>query len=343
MAWYVSRNFVQGIKSGKLQENLPYLQEPEGESWEDIYLDGAPAVQWNGMSMPEASFLDDKKKDCSLYFQSGMMYRRFREQPGKDILMSFLEAFPVQTFPVQEKEQDYQEPIQASGGKWQESLAKWNPLGSSWKTPQCSLFGDWTECLEALPRWGMMRNGELYLLQPLVLSINESESGFSPDDETFFHTPNCSGLDGGSNGRKALKKKRALKEQKPVPDGEVFFHTPNCSGNTGGSNSKKALLKRQAAKEMWPTPTSEDERGNLSIRKENQFFLLRRDPRLVADAQTWATPRSCSAMNAHLTTERLEKGTLGAFHNLEKQVAKAEQLPPEGAYLNPDWIEWLMG
>jgi hypothetical protein len=51
-----------------------------------------------------------------------------------------------------------------------------------------------------------MRNGECWERRTSELRISEIESG-SPDGETFFHTPNTTGLDGGSNSRKALKKR----------------------------------------------------------------------------------------------------------------------------------------
>jgi DNA (cytosine-5)-methyltransferase 1 len=43
----------------------------------------------------------------------------------------------------------------------------------------------------------------------LVQTIKETEFGLLPNNETFFHTPNTTGMDGGSNSRKALKKRMA--------------------------------------------------------------------------------------------------------------------------------------
>jgi hypothetical protein len=46
-----------------------------------------------------------------------------------------------------------------------------------------------------------------------------------------------------------------------VPDGVNFHHTPNTTGMDGGSNSRKALAKRQ---QRWPSPTCSDVyTGNL--------------------------------------------------------------------------------
>jgi hypothetical protein len=59
-------------------------------------------------------------------------------------------------------------------------LAKFDPASSSWRTHQCLLFEDSTECLETLPRWGMMRGGELWELTPPALPTDETESGSWP-------------------------------------------------------------------------------------------------------------------------------------------------------------------
>jgi len=73
--------------------------------------------------------------------------------------------------------------------------------------------------LQTFPRWGSMRNGALYQLPILVQTISEKEFGLEPNNETFFHTPNTMGLDGGSNSRKALKKRI---ESYPTPNTGMY-------------------------------------------------------------------------------------------------------------------------
>ena len=67
--------------------------------------------------------------------------------------------------------------------------------------------------------------------------------------------------------------------KKWIPDNKTFFHTPNTTGLDGGSNSRKALKKRM---EQWPTPQASDnrDRGNMSnpsiqrrIQKRKQIML----------------------------------------------------------------------
>ena len=57
-------------------------------------------------------------------------------------------------------------------------LAKFDRDTRSWKTPQCSLFGDSDECLETFPRSGMTQNGLLWELTTWAHPTVVSESGF---------------------------------------------------------------------------------------------------------------------------------------------------------------------
>ena len=52
-----------------------------------------------------------------------------------------------------------------------------------------------------------------------------------------------------------------------TPDNENFFHTPNTTGMDGGSNSRKALKKRM---EFWPTPVHSEARQGLQIRRDGK-------------------------------------------------------------------------
>ena len=107
------------------------------------------------------------------------------------------------------------------GSTWRELLAKYDPNTHSLKTAQCSLFGDLNQSLQTWPRWGSMRNGECYPQPMLAQTILGKESGLSErisNNMDFFHTPNTTGMDGGSNSRKALKKRM---EMIPTPDANM--------------------------------------------------------------------------------------------------------------------------
>ena len=93
----------------------------------------------------------------------------------------------------------------------------------------CSDSSTQRQFSHSLPAWGMISNMALYP-QPM----------WEPD---------------------TLESDCGLLEREP--DGVNFHHTPNTSGMDGGSNSRRALAKRQA---NWPTPQAADDRdrGNMS-------------------------------------------------------------------------------
>jgi hypothetical protein len=208
-----------------------YLQEQEGGSWEECSSDTPQFVLWKLNPIADESYSSGNETESSQSFQSGMMSAHSTETLGEEKLMLCAEDSPAKTSVVREKGQDSAGSVQVYGESFPESLAKYDPISRSWRTHQCLLFEDLTECLETLPKWGMTIGGELFpLLIPEHL-ICEREFGFSPDGIKTFHTPNTTGLDGGSNSRKALKKKSNA------------WPTPNCGDakNNGGKCHQVSL------------------------------------------------------------------------------------------------------
>jgi len=131
--------------------------------------------------------------------------------------MLYLEGFHAKTLAQQERGGELLEAEVQCGNTWQELLAKYDPDTALWKTAQCSLLEDLEQSLEIWPRSGSMRNGECFRQPMLAQTTLENEFGLSekiPNNLDFFHTPNTTGMDGGSNSRKALKKRM---EQWPTP------------------------------------------------------------------------------------------------------------------------------
>ena len=173
----------------------------------DICLDGEQSVQSNGKPIQQAYCAPDKMTDFLKVSQSGMMFKPLTETLGKELLMSFLGDFHARTLAQQEKAQESKANEAECGKKWQGSFAKYDPNMFMWKTPQCSFIEDSVWFLDSWPRWGLMRHGECWEHQTLELNITEREYGLLPDGVNFFHTP-TTGVDGGSNSRKALKKRK---------------------------------------------------------------------------------------------------------------------------------------
>ena len=133
------------------------------------------------------------------------------------------------------------------GEKWQGSFSKYDQDMRLWKTHQCSLLGDLDEFLETWPQWGLMRDGECWEQRMLEQTIRGTESGLSPNGVDSFHTPNTTGLDGGSNSRKALRKRM---EFWPTP-----VHSEARQGLQIRRDGKKGTqTSLSTAVLTWPTP-----------------------------------------------------------------------------------------
>jgi DNA (cytosine-5)-methyltransferase 1 len=280
---------------------------------EDTSLDGEQCVQSSGSSIPQAYCAPDKMTGFSRLSRFGMTYKLLEENHGEELLTLYLAAFRVPTFPQQEKEQELMEKPLECGEKWRGSFTKYDPDTSSWKTHQCSLLGDLEEFSETWPQWGLMRDGECWEQRTLEHRIRGTGYGLSPNGVDSFHTPNTTGLDGGSNSRKALKQRI---DKWPTPTSSDWMnpkqngieHTNNRFVRTSLTTGTKFGAKLSDAvnlemKKNWPTPQVSDskDRGNLS------------NPSIQ---------------------RRME---IGKQVNLQMCVSQTS------GQLNPMWVEWLMG
>jgi DNA (cytosine-5)-methyltransferase 1 len=183
-----------------------------------------------------------------------MTYKPLTESRGEALLMSYLEGFHAKTSVPQEKESASMETDQECGEKWRGSFVKYDPDSSLWRTHQCSLLGDLDEFSETWPQWGLMRDGECWEQLTLERHIRGTESGLSPNGVDSFHTPNTTGLDGGSNSRRALRKKI---EKLPTPQATDHRSKPMSASwkAKGGVNFSLANPEIQM---NWPTPNARD-------------------------------------------------------------------------------------
>ena len=156
-------------------------------------LDGAPCALWSGTPTPQACSWLGKTTDAYRLSRSGMMFKPLTDAHGEAVLMSFLEAFPAKIFPQPEKAQGSMGSAAECGPTWPASLAKFDPASSSWRTHQCLLFEDSTECLETFPRWGSMRDGELWELTTPEHLTSENESGLWPTPQMVDYKGTTSG------------------------------------------------------------------------------------------------------------------------------------------------------
>ena len=220
-------------------------------------LDGEQSAPLNGKPTQQAYCALGKMTDFSRLSRFGMTYKPLTESRGQELLTLFRVDFLAKTLAPQEEGQALMENEAECGEKWRASFTKYDPDTSLWKTHQCSLLGDLDEFLETWPQWGLMRDGECWEQRTLEQTIRGTGFGLSPNGMDYFHTPNTTGLDGGSNSRRALKK-RLL----PTPDASQ--RGPTKDYNPQAKSQSGRTLQSFAAK--FPTPQASDhrDRGNMS-------------------------------------------------------------------------------
>ena len=288
-----------------------YLREVAGESLEDICLGGEPLPPLKSKTTHAEFYCKGKLTDSYLDSLSGTISAPLRENPGEVESMSSAGVSLVRTSQPQEKGMDSMESGQDSGHKWRGWLAKFDPLSCSLKTAQCSLLGEEYESLQTLPRWGMTRHGLLWELPTLEHRTRGIGCGLSPDGVTFFHTPNTTGLDGGSNSRKALKKKMEM------------WPTPTVGCVEGGEQSNRVEKTESGGyilrKLNKPHMTYGAKLSDAVLYEEKKVMLPTPNARDWKDSQTAGNRKSPGlGVIAHLGTT-------------------------DGGQLNPPWVEWLMG
>src|SRR6185437_16668658 len=98
---------------------------------EDISSDGKPSAPLKSNPSPQVFSSPGRTTAPSAPFPSGMTFALLTAQLGGDILTWFREDFLAKTSASRVAEQEWTESEADSGVRWNESLAKWNPLTSS--------------------------------------------------------------------------------------------------------------------------------------------------------------------------------------------------------------------
>ena len=278
-----------------------YLQEREEVYSADSFSD-IPAYVLSRLNLTaEKSCCKDSATECCPNSQSGTTLKHSTEEIGVGKLTLYAEASPAKTLVAQAKVPGLREREADCGASSPALLARYDPATRLWKTRQCSQDAGSGECLEIWPKWGTMRNGQCFLRPTLELRTCASASGFwrTPEcskggtisrealsriangnwkrpsgavmqlrlqdqvrEPRLYPTPNCSGLDGGSNSRKA-NKKRGIHQ--------MFYSTPTCrtskrSRRFQSSSPNMGEVEEAELRKMYPTPKCQDSRAALTDR-----------------------------------------------------------------------------
>lgn len=153
-----------------------------------------------------------------------------------------------------------------------------------------------------------MVHGECYRLPPWVTDTSVNAFGdCSCEDrsKTLFTTPNTNGLDGGSNSRRAQKRR-----------GMYVYETS----------------------ELYPTPCSTDYKsmGEASSPRDRLDYAIEKG-RTKSKEYQYPTPRA-SGMCGGTGAFQL----IADNESLTEEERRSMQ-SGNGGKLNPDWVEWLMG
>jgi hypothetical protein len=167
------------------------------------------------------------------------------------VLTWFLEAFPAKTFPCSTlAATDWRESAAACGEKWPESLAKWDPPSSLWRTHQRSLLGGWEDFSATWPRWGMMHAGECWALTMQEARTGANEFGLLAEECGRKSKPQTI-----ASGASVAKNRGADSMPTTMPTAIALVpQTPMSSGFVW-SNKRTGLL---------PTPLADDWKGGTA-------------------------------------------------------------------------------
>ena len=289
----------------------------------DTSSDGEPSALLNGNHTQQAYCAPDKMTAFSRLSRFGMTYKPLPETRGEELLTLYRAGFLAKTLAQLEKEQELTERAAGCGEKWRASFTKYSPDSRSWKTHQCSLLGDLAPFSETWPQWGLMRDGECWEQQTLAHHIRGTEFGLLPNGLDSFHTPNTLGLNGGSNSRKALKKRLMfLTPVKSEGNGSAAFKLTHAVEASMG----RIMPKMQKNPHKWEQFQSWASLNARDWKDSGASQRNRKSPNLGTQVH-WTTPVSDDT--SHRTKKYAQGGT-----PLSMQA---------GGQLNPTWVEWLMG
>jgi hypothetical protein len=194
-------------------------------------LDGAPSAPSNTTPTPQAFLSRDKTTDAWSRFPSGMTCEPLTEGRGEELLKWFRAGFLAPTSVPPARAPESPASSQDCGAKWRASSVRYDRNTSSWKTAHCLLSEDLPWSSVTLPKWGMMRNGELWERATLALHIGGTESGFWP-------TPNASDHRGSGKSGK-LRDRLDYAVERGATKKKTYWPTPCANEDAAGRPGSK--------------------------------------------------------------------------------------------------------
>lgn len=266
-----------------------FSQGMEEASWAGSGLDGAPDALLSLIPGPVLDFYNGSAKDTSNPSPSGTMSSRSTDAHGAGSSTSSAEGSPARTSASLEEGMDLTVSGQAFGGRWRESLARYDRRSSSWRIAQCSelpgravpgLLKWWVTSLgrndacetllfshdristsysDSLPKWGTMLDGVLWELPTPAELMAAIVYGSSPGTANW-PTPTCANayLDRLKSSQQAQGSMHSVNLCQAV---NINWATPTVHSNynrVGSSPTAGDGLDTQVKADMWPTPAANE-------------------------------------------------------------------------------------
>ena len=227
-----------------------FSQALVAESLGENCLDGKPSVQSKSTATAPVYYVGDKTKEFSRLSRFGMTLQPLTADRGEALLTSFREAFLAKTFQQPEEAQESTENVRDSGVRWRELSVKYDQDLSSWRTHQCLFQEVLEESSLTLPRWGLMRNGELSERTTPKHLTNEIESGCWP-------TPSANNYE-QTDLDKLLERRERIKSQ-------------GINGNGFGLTLANAVLIEE--RKTWATPRTSDFKSCGPVGSKSHHYM----------------------------------------------------------------------
>ena len=375
MAWLISRAMMDFSNSLCSREQV-------AESLAENCLDGEPSAPLKSTPMPQACLLPGKTTapwTGSRFGQTFAVSDRGTQGAEKCLrhfakfvtALSSAGGFPAKTSPSLEKAKASAVNDQGCGASKPASFARYNHDSRSWKTPQRSLEGGFTEFSVTWPKWGTMRNGVAYQQKTLsglkalrAWITSERESGSSQSAPT----PNTIGyrsdgelrilarLDLEPEEFKAMthraansKRLTALRLQTPTQGNKVRSEefregrAPSLLEFTRVPTPRSADGSHLGAN---PTPTTE--RRTASDQANLSEFI--QETTRVPTPHGFSKDGKSNGPSGNELGRAVNRMPTPTRHNAKECNAPSESerntptlAAQVGGSLNPMWVEWLMG
>jgi len=156
-----------------------YLQESAAGFWEESCSDGIPDAPSKSSPIADRCYSPDKETGPLTDSRSGMMFAPLTACIGAEKSTSLPAASPAKISVAPENKPELQAKNQDFGKNSLESLERSNPENVSSKIRPTWRTGAWASSSAILPKWGIMRRGELYPLKTVDSHMNAKGCGFS--------------------------------------------------------------------------------------------------------------------------------------------------------------------